>query len=36
MMGAMNVDVKSLIEEGAALGLAIPTVRERIDKFMGV
>jgi glutamyl/glutaminyl-tRNA synthetase len=28
--------VLPLIEEGAALGLAIPTVRERIDKFMGV
>ena len=27
--------VLPLIEEGAALGLAIPTVRERIDKFMG-
>ena len=27
--------VLPLIEEGAALGLAIPTVRARIDKFMG-
>jgi len=28
--------VLPLIEDGAGLGLGIPTVRERIDNFIGV